>query len=93
MRTFAGEELIVRGKKLSHAGRVSVRGRFLDRQTISVLELHEHSEVGRDLASMIGLAVLGVMWSTPLLRRSARRASLRHHSSAEPPAKGNPHRK
>jgi hypothetical protein len=49
--------------------------------------------VGRDLASMIGLAVLGVMWSTPLLRRSARRASLRHHSSAEPPAKGNPHRK
>lgn len=68
LRTFAGEELPVLGALPDHPATVSARARFLDNQSITVLELHEHPMWARNVASAVGLALVAAMWSASLLR-------------------------
>lgn len=66
LRTFAGEEIRVRGADLDRSATVSVRGRFVAPDELRVTALHVHRSGLRDLASYVGLALLvGVWWRDP----------------------------
>lgn len=78
LRTFVGEELAVEGIKLDRSGRVSVRGRFVDPDTVLIVELHAHRSLARDLASYLGLTLVLAYWIRALrpgLAEWIRRAS------------------
>ncbi len=61
-RTFAGEELVLRGDPLDADGPVSLRGRFAAPDTLAVIEAHEHHAGIRSGASVVGLVLLAVAW-------------------------------
>lgn len=61
-RTFAGEELVLRGDPLDAGGTVSLRGRFVATDTLSVVAAHEHRPFFRTGASLLGLALLAFAW-------------------------------
>ena len=58
---FTGETLHVTGFKWPAATRVSIRGRFVTADRVAVWAFHVHSPF-RDLASFLGLALIGVLW-------------------------------
>jgi hypothetical protein len=61
VRTFAGEALRVEGlAAAAEPGVVSLRGRFVDEQTVRVEALHRHWPRIREAASLLGLG--GVAW-------------------------------
>lgn len=68
-RTFAGEELVLRSEPPDVDGAVSLRGRFVTQDTLSVLEVHEHHPYFRTWASVAGLLLLGLVWGRWALRR------------------------
>ena len=70
VRTYTGEKLAVIGQTLGHSGTVSVRGTFVDAQTIRIHERHEHSGAWRDWASILGLTLLLGLWMVGLWRSS-----------------------
>ncbi len=65
IRTFAGEELRVARRALNGSATVSVRATFQDDNTILIHHLHDHSNWPRNLASVIGLALVVVAWVLP----------------------------
>jgi hypothetical protein len=73
VRTFAGERLAVSGIDLARSGTVSVRGRFVDGNTVWVSEMHRHWGRIRDIPSYLGLALVGVLWLAAPLHRSLTR--------------------
>jgi len=73
LRTFAGEELALRGEDLGEPGTVSVRGRFVDEKTVQVTGIHHHAAGFRLAASYVGLLIIAALWLLPALRRSAGR--------------------
>lgn len=70
LRTFAQEEIALTGQISSTSGTLSVRGRFTARDTVQVVELHEHAPWIRDLASYLGLLFVGALWIATLRRAS-----------------------
>lgn len=68
LRFFAGEELALVGPTPARSGSVSVRGRFLDPDTLEVLELHDHSGFPRDAAAGVGLLLVAAAWILPAHR-------------------------
>ena len=78
--TFAGERLRVEGVTPDRAGTVSLRGRFLDPQTVQILELHQHWPLARDLAGTTGLALVLLYWVRVLLPHAWRR--VRHRAKS-----------
>jgi len=45
---------------------VSLRGRFIDRQTVQVEAIHVHAPLLRDASSYLGLALVFLAWVRPL---------------------------
>ena len=62
LRTFAGETLMLQGADLNTSGTVSLRGRFIDRQTVQVEGMHAHAPLLRDASSYLGLALVFLAW-------------------------------
>lgn len=83
VRTWAGEELVVQGKRLGQSGRVSLKGTFADPQTIVIHEIRAHTLWGRKATSMMGLALLAGMWAASMLRTPI--ATVRSRRSRPPP--------
>ena len=73
LRMFTGEELTLLDTGGSKNGTFSVRGQFVDQNTVEAMEMHEHPPWLRDSASVLGLALIGLLWlqhlSTTLLPR------------------------
>lgn len=67
--TFAGEEIGLVGSSFERPGIVSLRGRFIDEQTVAVLEMHEHAGRFRDIASYVGLILVVLTWVRATVRR------------------------
>ena len=59
---IAGEEFILEGLGDVPPGIVSIKGRFLDAQTIRVRDVHAHFGNLRDLPSYVGLALVCLIW-------------------------------
>jgi hypothetical protein len=74
VRTFAREELRTVGKVATTTGHVSIRGRFIDADTILVRDLHYNNARLRDWANYIGLLLVAVIWVRSLLGRDRDRA-------------------
>lgn len=62
LRTFAREELRIIGRQSEVSGTVSIRGTFIDPDTIFVHELHHHNALFRDMASYVGLSAFIILW-------------------------------
>jgi hypothetical protein len=62
LRLFTGEEFVLVGTLDAASGNISVRGRFVDENTVEVHDLQEHSAGFRDGASMLGLFLVAVLW-------------------------------
>ncbi|GJL49161.1 hypothetical protein [Candidatus Nitrospira salsa] len=58
-----GEDFHVRGQTLNHQSTVSIRGRFVELDTIEFLDVHEHDPWFRNGSSYIGLLALVGMWA------------------------------
>lgn len=61
--TMSREELDVEGPTPEASAEVSIRGRFVDRDTVRILELHVHSSWFRDLSSYLGLGFVLAYWA------------------------------
>lgn len=75
---FDGEELTLRGPTPRAPALLSLRGRFVDPQTVEVQELHVHWRGLRDLATYAGLALAAAVWLVDpawLRTRASRRAA------------------
>ena len=90
------ERIVLRGPTPDHAARVSLRGRFLDAETLLVEEIHEH-RFRRDLASYAGLALVAASWVLGLVPRgrgdrggAGRREPLTPSPPAAGPGRGPP---
>ena len=70
VRTFAGEELRVVGAQSNTSGQVSIRGVFIDSNTIQARDLHEDKGWLRDGASYIGLTICMIAWILALFGRN-----------------------
>jgi hypothetical protein len=62
LKTFAGEELFIKGIEKNCNGLVSVRAIFSDQNTIHVVEMHRHWGRFRDMLSYLGLLLIGFYW-------------------------------
>ena len=62
LKSPANEELILKGADKECHGLVSVRGKFLDEKTISIVEMHRHWGRFRDILSYIGILFVGYYW-------------------------------
>jgi hypothetical protein len=67
LRIFTGEEFNVQGLEPPSSGTLSVKGRFVNRNTIEIVEYHAHPPGLRDAASYIGLALVVAVWSRALV--------------------------
>jgi len=75
---FAGETFKTEGLVPARSGQVSVRGRFVGPNTVSIEDLHRHWPRIRDLLSYLGLAMLLLAWGRslwPAVRRGIRRTA------------------
>jgi hypothetical protein len=64
--TLVGEPIRVSSQPLPHAATVSLRGTFIDSDTIRIDALHVHWPWFRDGASYLGIILLGVLWLRPV---------------------------
>ena len=62
LRIFTGEKLNVVGLKLDDSSQISVRGVFLDAQTVQVKDYRLHPSAFRGNASYLGLGLIAVIW-------------------------------
>jgi hypothetical protein len=69
------EPLAVSGLDLPGPATVSVRGHFIDNQSVRVEELHLHRAGFRDAASYLGLTLVLAVWLTSLIKHSFSRKS------------------
>jgi hypothetical protein len=64
--TWAEETIALRGAGLDASATVSLRGRFIDGQTVRVEAVHVHAPLLRDASSYLGLALILLTWVRPL---------------------------
>jgi hypothetical protein len=69
LKTYAGEEISIKGIKLLHSAKMSVRGRFIDSNSVQVYDFHIHSDLFRDAASYAGLGLIAMVWIVFLIRK------------------------
>jgi hypothetical protein len=62
IKTFAGEELFIKGKDNKCFGVTSVRATFLDERTIHINNSHRHWGRLRDIFSYVGLFFIALYW-------------------------------
>jgi hypothetical protein len=75
--SLVGEAIGVQGQPRNRAAKVSIKGTFLDVETIRIDQLHIHWPWLRDGASYIGLIGLGVLWLKSWWQQLRRFAPLR----------------
>ena len=76
IRTYAGESLRVDGIDLERPAVVSIRGRFEDEDRVRVEAYHVHTPF-RNLASLVGLSLLAMLWLVSPAGRAMKRGRLR----------------
>ena len=64
--TLVGEQIRLNRQPLPHAATVSLRGTFIDPDTIRIDALYVHWPWFRDGASYLGIILLGVLWLKPI---------------------------
>jgi len=69
LTSFWEEKIRILNSRLDQSGQVSVRGRFVDPQTIEILEFHEHLSGFRDTSSYLALILLSSMWGVAWFRQ------------------------
>jgi hypothetical protein len=69
LRTFAGEELTLKGNLPDEPATLSLQGRFLTETTIEVQDYHVHSRTFRDGASYLGLLLIPLLWGMSIFRQ------------------------
>jgi hypothetical protein len=67
LRTFGREQIALVGELPTRPGTVSVRGVFIHPDTLRVEEVHEHGRWPREELSMIGIALILIVWIRALL--------------------------
>lgn len=72
VRTFAGEHVRVVGNLPDRSGAVSMRGIFIDTETIQIRDFYMHTPAFRDVPTYIGLALLLVIWVSGLVKGNRR---------------------
>lgn len=60
--SLVGENIKIQGQSRDHAAKLSVKGMFIDADTIRIDQAHVHWPRFRDWASYLGLLWLGVLW-------------------------------
>ena len=68
IRTYAGEEISVTGVRPGIPATISARGRFTAPDEVRLERVHVHWPLARDLSSMVGLALVALVWCAPLIR-------------------------
>jgi len=66
IRTFAGEEINIEGPMPQSSGTISAKARFIDPTTVELLQVRTHWPWGRDIASVVGLLLVGWIWLSAL---------------------------
>lgn len=75
LHTFAREDVFLIGNAPEQAGRVSLRGEFVDETTVKVTDLHVHWGRARDIPSYVGLLTLVLLFGRDLWTRTRSRPS------------------
>ncbi len=75
LKILSGEQIKTTGLRLPPGTRVSVRGEFVDNETIEVHAWHHHPKGIRELFSYIGLGALLLVWGRNGIDLPARRTS------------------
>jgi len=73
IQTLSGEEIAVVGVPADAPATISAKGRFIDNRTVVVNQTHGHWPLARDLASIVGLSLVALIWIVCLLGRPANR--------------------
>jgi len=73
IKTFAGENINVKGVEVNKAAVLSIRGTFIAQDTILVSEFHVHNAVVRDWASYMGLSLVLLFWIYAIKNQSDKR--------------------
>lgn len=68
IQIFSGEILAVQGALPKQNGRVSLKGHFIDQNTILISSSHVHGHT-RDISSIIALAGILLLWLVALLKK------------------------
>ncbi len=61
--SFHGEVFEVVGLRLDHSGLISIRGVFIDQNTVQVKDYNLHSSYFRDNVTYVGLALIVFLWA------------------------------
>ena len=70
------EKIRIIGKDLPSSGTVSIKGKFIDNNTIQVSQFHIHSVLFRDGASYLGLFIILLIWVISFAKFSKRKNNL-----------------
>ncbi len=76
LKTFANEKIRIIGKDLPSSGTVSIKGKFIDNNTIQVSQFHIHSVIFRDGASYLGLFIILLIWVISFAKFSKRKNNI-----------------
>lgn len=76
LKTFANEKIRIIGKDLPSSGTVSIKGKFIDNNTIQVSQFHIHSVLFRDGASYLGLFIILLIWVISFAKFSKRKNNI-----------------
>ncbi len=68
LRTFAGEDILLKNIDIKKSGTISIRARFIDKNTAEIIDYHIHSVLFRDGASYIGLLMIIIFWGAAFFR-------------------------
>ena len=68
VKVFSREYIKVTGNRPAKNAIISVKGKFTDKQTIHILELHVHKPF-RDVSSGVALAGIVLIWGAALVRK------------------------
>ena len=73
IESFSNEEINVKGIVLKKSEIISVRGTFINPDTILVSEYHVHNNLLRDGASYVGLSLILMLWVVVLLNQNRKK--------------------
>jgi hypothetical protein len=68
LESWGDEEIRILNSQFDYPTRASVRGRFVDTETIKIIEIHEHLSWFRDGSSYIGILLLISIWGVAGVR-------------------------
>ena len=69
LRMTSGPEFVLLGEINRQAQQISVRGRFVDPDTIAVERVYVHQKGEREIYTLIGLGIVALWWLVAFLRR------------------------